>query len=225
MGYYSEKLGGARLRECYEVASPRVRQYLNAEIRFVVDRLGPRSNVLELGCGYGRVVLELAKVAERVVGIDTSTESLILARKLAGSEPKCEFIEMDAVELGFPDDEFDATVCVQNGICAFGVDQERLVREALRVTRSGGRVLLSSYTERFFPHRLEWFQRQAERGLVGQIDPGSTGDGVIVCEDGFRVGAMGSTDFEDLCARIGLDPVITDVDGSSVFCELVVLAS
>ena len=89
MGYYSEKLGGSRLRECYETAPARVKQYLNSEIRFVMDCLEPQSTVLELGCGYGRVALELAKVAERVVGIDTSTGSLALARKLAGSFSKC----------------------------------------------------------------------------------------------------------------------------------------
>jgi 2-polyprenyl-6-hydroxyphenyl methylase/3-demethylubiquinone-9 3-methyltransferase len=199
-----------------------VKQYLDAEIRFVTDRLAPQSTVLELGCGYGRVALELARIAGRVVGIDTSTESLILARKLAGPVSKCEFLEMDASDLRFSDNEFDVTVCVQNGICAFGVDRPRLLRESLRVTRPGGRVFFSSYAEQFWPHRLEWFKLQAKQGLVGEIDVDSTGDGVIVCRDGFRAGTMSPADFGELCAQIGLDPVITEVDGSSVFCELVV---
>lgn len=222
MGYYSEKLGGARLRECYEVAPIRVRRYLDAEIRFLMDRLGPGSTVLELGCGYGRVALELAKKVGRVVGIDTSSKSLALARELAGSDSGCEFLEMDALKLRFQDGEFDAVVCVQNGICAFAVDQEVLLREALRVTRSGGRVFFSSYAEQFWPHRLGWFQLQAERGLVGEIDTNLTGDGVIVCKDGFRAGSMSPSDFRRLCERLGMDPVITEVDGSSLFCELVV---
>ena len=72
----ASKLGGTRLRECYDTAPARVKQYLNAEIHFVMDRLESGSAVLELGCGFGRVTLELAKVAGHVVGIDTSTESL-----------------------------------------------------------------------------------------------------------------------------------------------------
>jgi 2-polyprenyl-6-hydroxyphenyl methylase/3-demethylubiquinone-9 3-methyltransferase len=202
-----------------------VKQYLDAEIRFVLDRLTPRSAVLELGCGYGRVSLALAEVAGRVAGIDTSTESVALARELAGSTSKCEFLEMDALDLRFSDNEFDVVVCVQNGICAFGVDQTRLVREALRVTCPGGRVFLSSYSERFWPHRLEWFQLQADRGLVGEIDMSSTGEGVIVCKDGFRAAVMSPADFKGLCAQIGLVPIITEVDGSSVFCELAVTSS
>jgi SAM-dependent methyltransferase len=222
MGYYSEKLAGSRLRECYETAPARVQQYLKAETRFVLGRLGPETAVLELGCGYGRVLFELAEAAGRAVGVDTSVESLALARELAGPESACEFLEMDASDLRFSDNEFDAVVCVQNGVCAFRVDQSKLLGEALRVTRPGGRILISSYAQRFWPHRLEWFQLQAERGLVGEIDLGSTGGGVIVCKDGFRAGAMSPEDFEALCERFGLAPTITEVDGSSVFCELVV---
>jgi hypothetical protein len=31
-------------------------------------------------------------------------------------------------------------ICIQNGVCAFAVDQQQLFREAMRVTRSGGLV-------------------------------------------------------------------------------------
>jgi ubiquinone/menaquinone biosynthesis C-methylase UbiE len=222
MSYYSEKLSGERLRECYENAPNRVKQYLDEEIRFVSDRIDPGSTVLELGCGYGRVALELAQAAGRVVGIDTSTESLDLARRLAGSLSNCEFLEMDALDLKFPDNEFDLTVCIQNGICAFGVDRQELVRESLRVTRPGGAVLFSSYSERFWKHRLEWFEVQAKLGLIGEIDYTATGAGVIACRDGFRAGTMTPPDFIKLCARTGIEPIITEVDGSSIFCELVV---
>ena len=221
VGYYNEHLSGARLCECYEVAPPHVRQYLDAEIEFVRGRLHETDSVLELGCGYGRVAFELARTAARVVGIDTAAESIALARELAGENARGAFWVMDALALEFDDGEFDAVVCVQNGVCAFGVDRLALLREALRVTRPGGRVLFSSYAAGFWPHRLEWFERQAKRGLVGEIDHERTGGGVIVCRDGFRAGAMSPRDFTDLCGRLGLTPAITEVDGSSVFCEVV----
>lgn len=222
MGYYSDMLSGARLRECYEIAPARVRRYLEAEIRHVLERIGPGDDVLELGCGYGRVAFELGRAGGRVVGIDTSCESLGLARDLASGDSVCEFLEMDALDLEFPDGEFDVVVCIQNGISAFGVDQVRLLREAVRVTRPGGRVMFSSYSKRFWPHRIQWFELQADRGLVGEIDYAATGDGVIACKDGFRSGTMSPAAFRALCARVGLKPAVTEVDGSSVFCELVV---
>ena len=220
MAYYEEKLSGSRLKECYDIAPPRVKQYLAAEIRFVVERLEPGDAVLELGCGYGRVTQELAQRAGRTVGIDTSVESLTLAAELAGAGSTCEFIEMDALDLGFSSDEFDAVVCVQNGICAFGVDQELLLSEALRVAGPGGLLLFSTYSDHFWKDRLEWFEAQAAAGLIGPIDYAASGNGVIACRDGFRAGRLTRVDWESLCSRIGVVPEIIEVDGSSVFCEL-----
>ncbi|MDH4155856.1 MAG: class I SAM-dependent methyltransferase, partial [candidate division Zixibacteria bacterium] len=61
--YYSEKLSSKRLRRVYEIAPPRVQQYLQAEIRFLTERLLPSHSVLELGCGYGRVLRDVAEKA------------------------------------------------------------------------------------------------------------------------------------------------------------------
>ncbi len=223
MPYYAEKLSGERLRCCYEIAPARVKQYLQAEIDHVLSRLQPDDAVLEMGCGYGRVACELLKKASRVVGIDTAVESLDLGRQLAGPGWPCEFLGMDATAMSFPDNLFDVVLCVQNGICAFGVDKALLVQEAVRVCRSGGRILFSSYAEQFWPHRLAWFELQAAYGLLGDIDYDSTGNGVIVCKDGFRAGFMRPEDFQVLWLQLGLTPDIREVDDSATFCESVVL--
>lgn len=218
--YYREKLSGARLRCCYEVAPERVVQYLEAEIAHASGLLGPEDVVLELGCGYGRVARRLAPVARRVVGIDNAPASLELAVQMQDARGSCEFACMDALRLGFPDRSFDAVVCLQNGICAFGVDPASLLEEALRVTRDGGIVLCSSYADRFWRDRLAWFQAQAAAGLIGPIDLDASGTGFIVCEDGFRAGRLTPDDLHALCARIGVTARVTEVDGSSVFCEI-----
>jgi len=210
------------LRQCYELASPRVRQYLEAEIVHVLHRLRPTDTVLELGCGYGRVAFRLAEVARRVVGIDTAAESLAMACDLAGRGSRCEFLHADALALPYAA-EIDVVVCVQNGICAFGVDPEALLREALRVTRPGGRVLFSTYSDRFWQHRLAWFEAQAAAGLLGAIDAAASGGGTIVCHDGFRAGRLTPEDWAALSSRIGVASEITEVDGSSVFCEILKL--
>jgi SAM-dependent methyltransferase len=220
MGYYADKLSAARLRACYDAAPPRVRRYLEAELRHLLSRVPPGSSVLETGCGYGRVAFRLAERAGRVTGIDSSAESIAMARTLARGAAGLEFRVMDAAALEFPNATFDVTACVQNGICAFRVDSARLLREAARVTRPGGRVIFSSYAGRFWAHRLRWFEIQADLGLVGAIDREATGDGVIACEDGFRSGTMPPARFEALCREVGLAFTIEEIDGSSVFCEI-----
>jgi 2-polyprenyl-6-hydroxyphenyl methylase/3-demethylubiquinone-9 3-methyltransferase len=217
--YYARKLSGRRLERCYEVASPRVQQYLEAEIIHALSRLRPTDTVLELGCGYGRIARRVAEVASHVVGIDTAAESLALARETV-SEKNCEFLEMDALDLRFPRASFDAVLCLQNGICAFGVDPAALLKEALRVTREGGVVLFSSYADGFWEERLAWFEAQAAEGLLGAVDRAASRDGVIVCEDGFRAGRMTPEGFRELCGRVGVEGDVSEVNGSSVVCEV-----
>ena len=219
-GYYDEHLSAERLRRCYEIAPARVQQYLRAEIAYVASKIQPSDQVLELGCGYGRVLKELAAFAAVVVGIDTSPSSLRVATEWLQNIPNIELERMSAIRLAFADRSFDVVLCIQNGLSAFGVARHIVLREALRVTKRGGRVLLSSYAAGFWPHRLEWFRLQSEAGLLGEIDWSTTGDGVIVCRDGFRAETISPEEFKALAANVRVPCRIEEVDGSSLFCEL-----
>jgi ubiquinone/menaquinone biosynthesis C-methylase UbiE len=172
-----------------------------------------------LGCGYGRVVFELLPYAKRIIGIDTSKNSLKLARKLKKEEDNCEFIEMDATNLSFKDNTFDVVLCVQNGINAFGVDKLKLVKEAHGVLKPDGIALFSSYIKQFWFPRLHWFELQAKHGLIGEIDYESTGNGTIVCKDGLRLDITDVNNFRVIGKQLDLLVLLTEVDESSLFCE------
>jgi 2-polyprenyl-6-hydroxyphenyl methylase/3-demethylubiquinone-9 3-methyltransferase len=219
-GYYTEKLSAERLKRCYEIAPPRIKQYLEAEADYVLDKLKAPDRVLELGCGYGRVLQRLLEKSEKVWGIDTSYASLLMAREYIGNISSCFLIEMDAAELGFRKNCFDAVICIQNGISAFAVDQRKLLEESVRVIRPGGIALFSSYSEHFWKYRLEWFRLQAEKGLLGEIDEAATGKGIIICKDGFKASTIGPDDFTALTSGLPVRSEITEVDRSSLFCEI-----
>lgn len=218
--YYSKRLSAARLQRCYDIAPPRVRQYLEAEIEHVLEKIHSGDRVLELGCGYGRLLARIASKAECAYGIDTASDSLEFGAKLLGRLSNCHFLQMDAVELAFANHIFDLTICIQNGISAFQVDPLALLRESVRTTKPGGTALFSSYCEQFWPSRMEWFQLQAEEGLLGDIDYSKTGSGVIVCKDGFRATTFRPADFRELAARLGCDATVVEVDESSLFCQI-----
>jgi len=221
-GYYSEKLSAHRLRRCYEIASPRVQQYLRAEIEHVMKKNQPGDNVLEPGCGYGRVLESLCSKAHDVYGIDNSIYSLRLAKETLKDLSNCHLCLMDAAALGFRDDFFDVVLCIQNGISAFSVDPHDLISECVRVCRPGGTVMLSGYSAKFWPARLNWFNRQFQEGLLGEIDFDKTGNGVIVCKDGFKATTVSPDDFHSIVSQLGLKANIIEIDNSSVFCEITV---
>lgn len=218
--YYERALSGTRLQQCYELAPVRVRQYLAAEIEFVLRRVHATDRVLELGCGYGRVLGVLAGRALRAVGIDNCVDNVRMAWEFVSSAKRYAVAVMDAAHLAFGDRRFDLVVCIQNSIGVFEVDPTAVVREGLRVTRPGGNMLLSSYSDRFWEDRLEWFEIQVNHGLIGAIDRDATGDGTIVSYDGFRASRLTPDDFTSLAHSCGVDAEIVEVDNSSVFCEI-----
>lgn len=220
--YYSNKLSAERLVRVYEIAPPRVQQYLEAEVEHVMERINPGDIILELGCGYGRILPRLARKANSVIGIDTSPASLRLGREKLEGISNCHLLNMDAIQLAFVDRIFDVVVCIQNGISAFHIDPRNLIRESIRVTKPGGIVLFSSYSDKFWDIRLEWFRLQSEAGLLGEIDPEKTGNGVIVCRDGFTATTVGREEFLSLVESIDVDIQIVEVDKSSLFCEITV---
>jgi len=169
--YYSDRLSAERLLRCYEIAPPRVKQYLEAEVDYVLQKIRPGDLVLELGCGYGRVLRRLVSKARMVIGIDTSLASLLLAQQMLDDVSNCQLIKMDALHLAFCDRAFDLVACIQNGISAFHVNQKDLIRESIRVTKPGGTILFSIYSDKVWDDRLEWLRLQSEAGLLGERYP------------------------------------------------------
>jgi len=218
--YYREILAAERLRMVYDVASPRVRRYLQAEVSYVLEHIRPGDLVQDLGCGYGRTMRPFAAKAGFVVGVDISWSSLALGRSYLRRTKNCVLLVMDAAQLAFVDGSFDVSVCIQNGISAFHRDPARLFEESVRVTKRGGVALFSTYAERFWPHRLEWFRKQAKEGLLGEVDEERTGDGIIVCRNGFRATTFSGGQFRSLAAALPVSVEIAEVDGSSLFCVL-----
>jgi len=216
--YYEDKLSAEGLRKCYEVAPPRIRQYLKAEAGFVASSVRGDDRVLELGCGYGRVMKPLASHVGNLVGCDTSLKSLRLAQSIMHSLQNVGLLCADASHLPFRQASFDAVFCIQNGISAFGVDRQRLIAEAWRATRPKGKLLFSTYSRKIWKDRLAWFRLQSEASLIGEIDDALTRNGTIVCKDGFQATTLSVAEIKRLFSQSKARPEIVEVDGSSLFC-------
>jgi len=219
--YYKDKLSANRLLRCYEIAPPRIKQYLNAEIQFVISNLHGTDLVLELGCGYGRVMKEVSPFVPWIIGNDISKGSLELARAYMESYQNYAVFLMDASQMSFRSCIFDAVFCIQNGISAFGVNKKRLIAESIRVTKDNGIILFSSYSPKIWKASLEWFRKQSQFGLIGEIDEEKTRDGTIVCKDGFRSTTVSSDQFVELFDEFRLNASIIEVDESSILCKVI----
>src|SRR5205807_10234032 len=65
---------------------------------YLLDRIGPGTELLDVGCGPGTITVDLARrvAPGRVVGIDRSTEVVEAARRDAGDVANLEFRTGDA---------------------------------------------------------------------------------------------------------------------------------
>ena len=122
--------------------------------------------VLDVASGSGLATFMAAEVVGpggRVIGVDLSEAMVTLARKRATEEGvnNVEFIHMDAEELEFPSDSFDAVLCAL-GLMLFPQpktalsEMHRVLRTgetaALSVFGRGSRVALRALIEPFIPH-------------------------------------------------------------------------
>ena len=99
-----------------------------------------RDTVLEVGCGTGVVLRDLAKMVGaggRLAGIDPSRAVLAAARRLCRGTGVT-LRHADGAKLPFKDDGFDVTLAVT--VLLHVADPVAVVLEMARVTRPGGRV-------------------------------------------------------------------------------------
>lgn len=217
--YYTKSLSGERLKKCYDIAPPPVKQFLQDEIDFIAGFLSPDDIVLELGSGYGRVIQKLSLYAKQLTGIDNAPDNIELSATYCSEVDNCQCFFMDANRLDFKRNHFDVVLCIQNGISAFKINEEKLISEIFKVLKPDGKALFSSYSPMFWENRLQWFRLQSQHGLLGEIDEQATGNGVIICKDGFKATTFSEDDFAQLGDRLGLKYKIQEVNNSLVFCE------
>ena len=214
--YYANSLNAQKLYQVYQTNYPRVLQYFESEISFVRKHLKGTERVLELGAGYGRIMKELASSCESIVGIDISQGNVEFGLEYLREVSNAELLVMDAHNLQF-NDTFDVVLCLQNGLSAMKTQPLEYVKTITGLVSPGGMAFISTYSSKFWEHRLVWFHEQADKGLLGEIDTELTKDGVIICKDGFRATTTSLEDMDAIGKASGCSYEVIEVDESSVF--------
>jgi D-alanine-D-alanine ligase len=131
--------------------------------------LGSEDSVLDLCCGQGRHVLELARRGfSNVEGYDRSQYLIRKARARAQKENlQVRFREGDARKLPYPSGTFSVVTILGNSFGYFDstLQDRKVLEEVFRVLKPGGRVFIDAsdgdhLKKNFQPRSWEWLDRK-----------------------------------------------------------------
>lgn len=116
-------------------------------VDFVLQHLKPRSRVLELGCGRGYLALEIARYGHNVFGVDVSSGSIAIAKKIAEENPYSRgfgslvYKVADIMALDFGKNQYDAVVFFRtlHHISQIG----KILKKIRAALKPNGRLIIS----------------------------------------------------------------------------------
>jgi len=112
-----------------------------------IGRLGFRAGerVLDVACGTGNLSLPAARIGAAVTGIDIAPNLVAQASARAAADRLAIAFDVgDAERLPYEDGSFQTTVTMFGAM--FAARPDRATAELLRVTRSGGRIAMATWT-------------------------------------------------------------------------------
>lgn len=123
----------------------------------------PVQRMLDLGTGTGRMLELFGSRAEEAIGFDLNTQMLTLARSRVSSAnlSNCQVRQSDISALSLPAQSADLIILHQ--VMHFLDNPELVMREAGRVIKPGGRLLIAD----FAAHTKEWLREEHAHRRLG----------------------------------------------------------
>lgn len=132
-----------------------------AELGALPALLDPEWTVGDLGCGSGQLMVALAPFVARVIGVDESPTMLASARRRLDGTGNVELHEGSLESLPLADGTLDAAVL--SLVLHHAVEPGDVLREAARVLRPGGRLLVIDMV----PHERDEYRAQMGHVWLG----------------------------------------------------------
>lgn len=132
------------------------------EEEFLLENVPKDTIVLDVGCGFGRVIKLLAPQAKKIIGIDNDKKAIEDAKEYLKEFDNVEIFFEDAEKMHFEDKSFDVVLCVGATPVNFGETKKQIYSEIRRILKDKGLFLTSVYNEDALEDRLITYRNYYE---------------------------------------------------------------
>lgn len=137
--------------------SPMLKDYTEKEERYFIENVSRDSIVFDAGCANGRLLLLLHNKVKRIIGVDVNKDAVEQARIVCSKTKNVEVFNENVTKTHFTDSFFDVSL-YSNIFQNLGDAKIRTLKEAVRVTKPGGKIFASVYSDKALKERLKVYE-------------------------------------------------------------------
>lgn len=137
----------------YQLLTPLIKTREDVAFDIISMYEGKKHAYLDLGCGEGDLIARLENEFKVLVGSDIAKNRLKLAKKKYKSKKiSFQFADLDKT-FPYKDSSFDVVTCL--GVIEYTFDPYHIMKEAHRIIKPGGILILEVPNIAFLPERLK----------------------------------------------------------------------
>jgi len=201
-------------QDCIKTTNPLIRDWLTKENLYLQKNIKKDSIVLDVGCGFGRNIKAIIRIAQKITGIDNNKKLFNKIKEKLSKFKNVEVFLEDAKKMHFSDNVFDYTICMGNTFGDFRKDKVGILKEMKRVTKKEGKIIISVYSENALNTRIEEYEKVGVK--IKKIR-----DGAVYTEDGLIFEQFTKPQLEKLFNSTNLKVKILKLNNISYICEAI----
>ncbi len=149
IGYWEKVLGDP---------TPAYQELFDAEKEYLVSHIPNGSRVLDIGCGEGRNMKSILEATRNVYGVDMDTKAVEDAKNNFKDVEGVRVVQGEAKALPFEDKSFDVATLLMI-LPNLDNDKEASFKEAARVLKDNGFIVVSTFAETAFDERMKVYKQ------------------------------------------------------------------
>ncbi len=141
-----------------QAPTPAYKNLFDTERAYLLTHIKPDQKVLDIGCGDGRNMKTILEKTKYVTGVDNDQVAIQDTLKHFSDIHTVMIVHGEAAALPFEDNSFDVVTFLMI-LPNLDTQKVKALKEAARVLKDDGKIILSTFAETAFDERMEIYKQ------------------------------------------------------------------